>query len=388
MKDQEPKIDSHYHQKISLVLDKELPLHHALGPINYQSERKKFLSSSSGCPFFKYKTISHNNYQQNLTLLKDLENDLRFENNQDLKDLYLTKIKELKDELLLRSAIGTDAKIFYQTSVRLFGQIEDDDFKESKRKFKAREKKIRKNRKLLAAEKIKDVFNQALLAFEIAGWEAIIEPKAFYITIDAQNPRGHKIEIPPAWQETPARLEEIIEHEIVTHLCRRRSGELSKIALLGYPGADKCHATDEGLAIYGEKQAPLSSGRTSLKHVAKEVAMGAAMEGRNFRETHSFLVSLGLDPKAAWYKTFRIFRGIADTSKSDGFVCTLDSVYRLGEKEINSFIKKEGDPGLDRLWVGRIGIKHLPVMARLGIIEPVIKRRYLSIKDLMPEIFN
>lgn len=388
MKDQEPKIDSHYHEKICRVLDNELPLHHALGPINYQRERKKFLSSSSGCPFFKYKTISNNNYHQNLTLLKDLENDLRFENNQDLKDLYLAKTKELKDELLLRLAIGADAKIFYQTSVRLFGQIRDDDFKEAKRKFKERERKFGKNEKLLNAEKIKEAFNRALLEFEIAGWEAIIEPKAFYITINDQNPRGHKIEIPPAWQETPVRLEEILEHEIVTHLCRRRSGELSKLVLLGHPGADKSHQTDEGLAIYGEKQAPLSSGRTSLKHITKEIAMGAAMENRNFRETCDLLVKLGLSPKAAWYKTFRIFRGVTDTSRGDGLVCTLDSIYRLGEKKVNSFVKKEGDSALDRLWVGRIGIKHLPIMTRLGITEPAIKRRYLRLKDLMPEIFN
>lgn len=382
MEDQEPKIDAHYHEKISLFLENELPLHHALGPLNYEKEKEKFLASSSDCPIFEYQTITDKNHQADLALLKDLENDLRFEKNSDLKQLYLAKIEELIWELKFRAAIGRDAKTFYKSSVWLFGKIESNDYQDAERKFKIREKRT-KPKNFLNAEVIKEVFNQALIKLEIAGWEAVIEPKAFYITINALNPHGHKIEIPPAWRETPVRLEEIIEHEIVTHLCRRRSGELSKLALLGYPGADKSHQTDEGLAIYGEKQAPLSSGRTSLKHIAKEVALGAAMEGRNFRETHNFLCDLGLSPKAAWYKTFRVFRGIADTSKSDGFVCTLDSVYRLGEKEVNSFVREKGDSALDRLWVGKIGIKHLPLMEKLGITQPAVVRRYLKLDELM-----
>ncbi|MBU2595797.1 flavohemoglobin expression-modulating QEGLA motif protein [Patescibacteria group bacterium] len=386
MKDQEPKIDAHYYEKIAQVLDDELALHHALGPINYQREKKKFLSSSNGCPIFKYQTITDKNYKYNLDLLKDLENDLRFELNSDLKQLYLAKIEEMREELEFRAVIGRDAKIFHRKSVWLFGMINSDDYQEAKRRYKRRKKEEKEEKNFLDAEKIKDVFNRALLEFKISGWEAMIEPKAFYITINDRNPHGHKIEIPPAWRETPARLEEILEHEIVTHLCRRRSGELSKLALLGHPGADKSHQTDEGLAIYGEKQAPLSSGKTSLKHITKEIAMGAAMEGRNFRKTHNFLLDLGLSPKAAWYKTFRVFRGVANTSKGDGFICTLDSVYRLGEKEINNFVKEKGDSALDRLWVGKIGIKHLPIMKKLGITEPAIKRRYLKIEDLMPKL--
>lgn len=384
MKDFEPKIDAHNHEKINRVLENELALHHAFGPINYEEEKKKFLSSSSGCPIFQYQTITDKNYKYNLELLRDLENDLRFELNADLKKLYLDKIEELREQLEFRAAIGRDAKTFYRKSVWLFGKIGDEDYQKAKQKFKVREEKVKPAKKFLDAERIKEVFNQALLKLEIAGWEAIIEPKAFYITINAHNPHGQKIEIPSGWQETPMRLEEILEHEIVTHLCRRRSGELSKLALLGNPGADRSHQTDEGLAIYGEKQAPLSSGRTSLKHIAKEVAMGAAMEGRNFREVHSFMLDLGLSPKAAWYKAFRVFRGIADTSKGDGFICTLDSVYRLGEKEVIKFVKEKGDSALDRLWVGKIAIKHLPIMEKLGITEPAIKRKYLNIDDLIP----
>ncbi|TSC90773.1 MAG: hypothetical protein CEN92_386 [Candidatus Berkelbacteria bacterium Licking1014_96] len=383
MKDQEPKIDAHYHEKINRVLEKELALHHALGPINYQREKKKFFANSSGCPIFKYQTITDKSYRENLALLKDLESDLRFEKNSDLKQLYLDKIEEKREEMEFRVVIGQDTKTFYRKSVWLFGKISNDDYQEAKQKFKAREKKTKPIKKCLDAETIKEVFNRALVEFKIAGWEAMIEPKAFYITINALNPHGRKIEIPAAWQETPSRLEEILEHEIVTHLCRRYSGELSKLALLGYPGADKSHQTDEGLAIYGEKQAPLSSGKTSLKHIAKEIALGAAMEGRNFRETHNYLLDLGFSPKAAWYKTFRVFRGIADTSKSDGYVCTLDSVYRLGEKEVNDFVKEKGDSALDRLWVGRIGIKHLPLMEKLGITQPAVARRYLNLDDLI-----
>jgi len=95
MEDFEPKIDAHNHQKINRVLENELALHHALGPINYGQEKKKFLLNSSGCPIFKYHTITDKNYKFNLGLLRDLENDLRFEINSHLKQLYLDKIEEL-----------------------------------------------------------------------------------------------------------------------------------------------------------------------------------------------------------------------------------------------------------------------------------------------------
>ena len=95
------------------------------------------------------------------------------------------------------------------------------------------------------------------------------------------------------------------------------------------------------------------------------------------------MLDLGLSLKAAWYKTFRVFRGIADTSKGDGFICTLDAVYRLGEKEIIKFVKEKGDSALDRLWVGKIGLKHLSIMEKLGITEPAIKRKYLNLDDLI-----
>src|SRR4030042_2773751 len=85
MKDFEPKIDAHYHEKINQVLADELPLHHALGPINCRQEKEKFLSSRNSCQIFKYQMISDKSYRTNFALLKDLESDLRFEKDSDLK---------------------------------------------------------------------------------------------------------------------------------------------------------------------------------------------------------------------------------------------------------------------------------------------------------------
>jgi len=55
----------------------------------------------------------------------------------------------------------------------------------------------------------------------------------------------------------------------------------------------------------------------------------------------------------------------------------------LGEKEIIKFVKEKGDSALDRLWVGKIGLKHLSIMEKLGITEPAIKRKYLNLDDLI-----
>ena len=85
----------------------------------------------------------------------------------------------------------------------------------------------------------------------------------------------------------------------------------------------------------------------------------------------------------AWKHTYRVFRGISDTSIKTGRICTLDWVYRKGNKEINSLVKKKDYSVIDRLYVGKIGIEHLRIMKKLKIVEPALKKQYINIEKYL-----
>jgi hypothetical protein len=159
--------------------------------------------------------------------------------------------------------------------------------------------------------------------------------------------------------------------------------------LIGPLGADKYATTEEGLATYSEQEVATARGREPKNAGLRgTLAIGAAMDGRNFRETYQFLRGLGYSEDKAWHGTSRAFRGVADTSKKDGNVCTFDWTYRIGNIGVWDFVHTKGEAELDRLWVGKVGIHHLGILSELGITQPAIKRRYLRIEHLMPELFS
>lgn len=239
-------------------------------------------------------------------------------------------------------------------------------------------------KKIFNSSEIKDIFNAAIRKLKIKNWHSVVEPKAKDISINPKHKKGNCVEIPISKRADLYSLEALVNHEIATHLSRNNSGELSPLRLLSFLGADHYHATEEGLALYAEQVSYKRRGLLPKKaNPLASLAIGAAIEGRNFRKTFNFLINLGAEPEIAWHHTFRVFRGVRDTSKSLGFINTSDYRYRRGNLEVAEFIKKNGVRALDKLWVGKIGIKHLPLMAELGITQPAVKRRYLKFDDLL-----
>lgn len=385
----EEKIDTPYFEKIVEALKNEPILPVALRPLNYGQEKKRFLHHGDN-PNFKYDAIRRENYYSGIRVLDSLENDLKSEKNGAITKLYLAKIFELRLHLDLRRAIGNNAKELFHLSTQLYSKPNSKETKKALEDFKEELelKKIGKEeRKKYDAGVIKKAFDRAIKILKIDRWQALVESQAkTSITINSKHEKGCVVEIPINRHADIYEIEGLVNHEIATHLARGKSGELSKLNLIAFMGADGYAATEEGLATYAEQR--LAQEREMIPKkagVKATLSIGAVLEGRNFKETYDFLLSIGFNHRDAWKYTYRVFRGVADTSRVSG-ILTFDWRYRLGNQQVWELVHRNGEKTLDRLWVGKIGIQHLDLMKRLNILKPAIARQYVRIEEVLPEL--
>jgi hypothetical protein len=390
-KKEEGKIDAKYFAELLRVLDEEPGLPIALRALNYEQEKKKFFKTHDN-PVFHYHLLSSQKYDNGVKIIKGLESSLKFEKNEALRKLYLAKSEEMKSQLELRLAIGNNPGGLTKAAELLWGKPDSADFKTALDEYNEEKELKRIVKKELGEERkydakvIKQAFERAMEAVGIKEFKIAIELKAKWISINTKHKEGYRIEIPPKRKTTIYKLEELVAHEIVTHLVRGRNGQFSKLALIGFMGADHYGATEEGMATFAEQRVALRRGRMPKKAgIHATLAMGAVLEGRDFSQTFDLLKELGFSDFDSWKYTYRVFRGIADTSNK-GRIITLDWNYRVGNLSILKLVEEKGEKILDNLYVGKIGIHHLELMKKLGIISPKIPRKYLTIEELLPEL--
>jgi len=378
------KIDEAYYDKICGVLKGEPTIYQALFAKNYEEERLKFLNNKRENPIFAYNDFSLRRYGGALRRIEGLKDSLKKGKPSIVKKLYSDKLDELKLKIDMRYEIGKDSKRFHRLSSKLYSKPSPEEYKRSLIEFKKFNKKYKRIQKRFDSNVIKKVFNGILKDLGLEEWKAVILKQSHSITINAKHKNGPIIEIPETRRAGLLELEQLVHHEILTHLFRGISGQRSKLDLIGFFGTDNYIATEEGLAIFNEEWVLKKRKEKPTKFYFRgTIAIGAAMEGRNFRETNDYLCSIGFSKYNAWKHTYRVFRGVSDTSKKESHICTLDWVYRKGNKNIKNLVKKRGNSVVDKLYIGKIGIKHLNIMKKLGIVKPALKRQYINIEKYL-----
>ena len=166
------------------------------------------------------------------------------------------------------------------------------------------------------------------------------------------------------------RADALMQHEIGTHLVTYYNGKAQKFTQLksGLAGYEELQ---EGMAVLAEY---LVSGMTPsrLRILAARV-LGAKnlLDGATFVDTFRVLCRFGFPPRTAFQVTLRIYRG-------GGFI--KDCVYLRGLTELLKYIA-DGE-SFERLFVGKIALNHLPVIAELesrkAIDPPKLLPKYLQ----------
>jgi uncharacterized protein (TIGR02421 family) len=169
----------------------------------------------------------------------------------------------------------------------------------------------------------------------------------------------------------PERLEALLQHEVGTHVLTYCNGRAQPLRQL-YTGLDDYDELQEGLAVLAEYLVGrLDRARMRLLG-ARVVAAHCQVEGATFVDTFRELRNTyGFQPRTCFDVATRIYA-------SGGFI--KDVIYLRGLMSLMDYLK--GGHPLETLYVGKIALKHVPVIeelrARQILKEIPLKPRFLT----------
>lgn len=161
------------------------------------------------------------------------------------------------------------------------------------------------------------------------------------------------------------RADALIQHEIGTHLVTYYNGKAQRFAQLksGLAGYEELQ---EGLAVLAEY---LVSGMTPRRLrilAARVLGARALIDGAGFVDTFRLLCRYGFQARTAFQVTLRIYRGGG---------LTKDCVYLRGLIRLLDYLA-QGEP-FERLFVGKIAMEHLQVIAELESRKVILPLKLL-----------
>lgn len=300
-----------------------------LTPVNLVEERVKFLKSKTYNPQFKYikKPISVS--EDDITKLQTKLVDLDLPT--DLSDFYLTAIEQMKTQLKTVQAIGTanfasfSGRLFTitQTTTDLYlNQVPQVDFN------------TKTGHQLLDAEKIRQRFEAVIRNYALSDVEVILDDFNPY-TVRTGSKR---LIVGSGIHRYDNNVERLITHEIESHIIRRKS--LIQIAnvLHRFAPFDKSILFSEGLAVYNEINQKKITKSAMNTYIQRLQAVNKLDLG--FRDIYNYLINF-IKPGLAFVMTYRVKRGMTDTSLPGGY--EKDAYYLMGYFEVKDFVDKGGD---------------------------------------------
>jgi hypothetical protein len=300
-----------------------------LTPVNLVEERVKFLKSKTYNPQFKYikkpNPISEDDITKLQTKLVDLDLPT------DLSDFYLTAIEQMKTQLKTVQAIGTanfasfSGRLFTitQTTTDLYlNQVPQVDFN------------TKTGHQLLDAEKIRQRFEVVIRNYALSDVDVILDDFNPY-TVRTGSKR---LIVGSGIHRYDNNVERLITHEIESHIIRRKSLIQMENILHRFASFDKSILFSEGLAVYNEINQKKITKSAMNTYIQRLQAVNKLDLG--FRDIYNYLINF-IKPNLAFVMTYRVKRGMTDTSLPGGY--EKDAYYLMGYFEVKDFVDKGGD---------------------------------------------
>jgi uncharacterized protein (TIGR02421 family) len=168
-----------------------------------------------------------------------------------------------------------------------------------------------------------------------------------------------------------SRVEALVHHEVGTHILTYCNGRAQGFRQL-YSGLAGYEALQEGIAVLAEYLVGGLSAARMRVLAARVVAVRHLLDGADFVESFRALRDRhGFSGTAAFSIATRVYRG-------GGF--TKDAVYLRGLGQVLDYLA--GGGALDPLFVGKIAVKHVPIVRELALrgvlTEAPLRPRYLD----------
>jgi uncharacterized protein (TIGR02421 family) len=166
-------------------------------------------------------------------------------------------------------------------------------------------------------------------------------------------------------------VEQLFVHEVETHVYRHLNGILQPLKCLSMGAGGEFLRTEEGLAIFNEHKANVSSQNRERTYAGRTIAVNYALK-HDFFETFDYLKNFFSDNEA-YTITQRVKRGVPHGQKG---AFTKDYSYFAGLVEIKEFMNNTED--IKDLYYGKISSKEIKLIKKLpGLVEPKYMPNYL-----------
>jgi alpha-L-glutamate ligase-like protein/uncharacterized protein (TIGR02421 family) len=351
-----PKLDYKKIDEILVNVNRKIPLISYLTPTNLEAEKNKFFQEDNYNPVFTYEKPS----AAELDLLAQRVDKFRLsEDKSAIGKILYRKQQEILKKLELVKAIGSSD--FTASSISLYGDIEEDLVLYSEEKYRNK-KPSTKTEPFLSQKNIVKIIKQRLEKSGINYKIVIVEDLPSRMAIKTAQ-KTVLINLRKGAKFRYSDLEGTLAHEIDTHVYRYINGLLQPYQIFS-EGLANYLETEEGLAVYN-KELTYKNPRKFITRYLKVLAINDALT-ESFKQTYQNLRARGVLPNTAFYITYKAKRGLTDTSRPGGF--TREAVYAKGFREVKKYI----DDGfsLEKLYIGKVGIKDLSDIKNLGNIKP------------------
>jgi tetratricopeptide (TPR) repeat protein len=252
--------------------------------------------------------------------------------------------------------------------------------------------------RMVSPETLQHFFDAALQEYGFVGWQTTIEATAKAPRIE-QSIRQLVL---PDEAVSLTRARHLLSHELETHVFRSNAGEHSSLALLAI-GTKNFLQTEEGLALYYDRETDQLQGEASAKTIptsvwigtlATSLASGVTTPPLTFwalftlleqilvvqRLLQSFDANLATTQRKAHdlalTRCLRTFRGVPDLTHP-GHCYTKDALYLRGLLSVGDALAKD-ETVLERLMVGMVGLEQLADLEELGIVTPPNRPQWLA----------
>lgn len=296
--------------------------------------------------------------------------DLKIEDIADPTLAFLFRDKRKEIDRMLSMLIDREKPDFLQSSIQLFGSIEESVHDVAKGLLVATPRLKAEGAELVDAEEFVDMAKAEMeyLRQQYSGLESKAELRKDVVGVSVS--RG-VLKVNDEFKVQRSRAKALIQHEVGTHVVTYYNGRAQPFRLFssGVPGYEQLQ---EGLAVLAEY---ISGGLTNARLrtlAARVVAVNHLVAGYSFVDTFNMLIDkYGFKPENSFSITMRVYRG-------GGF--TKDAVYLKGLLSLLAYIREGHD--IAPLLIGKIRQDYLPIVEELvyrKVLKPVpVLPRYLE----------